>query len=326
MNGHTPRCLRRADSGMPTDELATPRSDSDSSNSAAHDGSGGGSETSSGVHSNDSAGATVAPTENKQRRRATSVVDLMVQSRSDEVVQWKSSSLQRNVAPPSSTAGTPSSITGVILENPTQNTVVIRRNKLATNHHRAMSQTDHSMSNGSPSTSSNLVVVATDEPLFGRATNMRMTSFMEKNEMAAAMAANASSTLPHYPTAQPVQSVYAHCSTMPLPQQHNANTTNLLLQANSTNQHKNLIGSTSSCNVYPPRPHTTLPTHHNGVKLFHTNQLNTSAPAPYQNVVSNGGGRFKCRPNDCYNNKININEAIYTGINKVSGEMYHYNS
>lgn len=62
----TPRCLRRADSGMPQEEL-TPRSDSVST-----EASGGSppdnSETSSGVHSNSS--------RESAQRRSTSVDDL----------------------------------------------------------------------------------------------------------------------------------------------------------------------------------------------------------------------------------------------------------
>lgn len=71
----TPRCLRRADSGMPHEEL-TPRSDSEASGASPPDHSemGGSppdnSETSSGVHSNSSRESTSA------QRRSTSVDDL----------------------------------------------------------------------------------------------------------------------------------------------------------------------------------------------------------------------------------------------------------
>ncbi|KAL1110250.1 hypothetical protein AAG570_008327 [Ranatra chinensis] len=83
----TPRCLRRADSGMPHD--LTPRSDSDTSGSPPDH-----SETSSGVHSNSSreSNNTGVP------KRSTSVEDITNKQNN----QWKSSSLQRGVNPPES--------------------------------------------------------------------------------------------------------------------------------------------------------------------------------------------------------------------------------
>ncbi|RZC10188.1 tincar [Asbolus verrucosus] len=257
--GQTPRCLRRADSGMPHEEL-TPRSDTlstESSTSPPEPPGSNHSETSSGVHSNDSV----------EKRRATSVVDL-VQNR--EEVQWKSCSLQRtSTSPPPKPE-----VSGVIIENPAESTVVIRR-KVARPNIVDVGQG----------------VVVKDEP-FGRATNMRMTSFMEKNDLGSIQASSA--TLPHFPT-QPVQSVYAHCSTMPLPQHTNLPNGQNLVAGNS-------------CNVYP-RQHTTLPTHHNGVKLFH----------PQNPYVT----RFKCKQAEPI--KTNMHEPIYTGVNK-GGELYHYNS
>ncbi|XP_068897552.1 protein tincar isoform X2 [Tenebrio molitor] len=267
--GQTPRCLRRADSGMPHEEL-TPRSDTlstESSSSPPEPPGSNHSETSSGVHSNDSA-------DHKSTRRATSVVDL-VQNR--EEIQWKSCSLQRNTPNPASTSPppfVPKPDPGVILENPAESTVVIRR--------KVSRPIAVDVVQG---------VGVKDEP-FGRATNMRMTSFMEKNDLGSIQASSA--TLPHFPT-QPVQSVYAHCSTMPLPQHTN------LPNAQS-------LAGGNSCNVYP-RQHTTLPTHHNGVKLFH----------PQNPYVT----RFKCKQAEPI--KTNVHEPIYTGVNK-SGDMYHYNS
>lgn len=256
---------------MPHEEL-TPRSDSLSTESSTSPPEAPGSnhsETSSGVHSNDS------DHQQKQTRRATSVVDLMVQNR--EEIQWKSSSLQRSAQNPliSPPAFVPKVETGVILENPAaESTVVIRRKVVRPN-------------------TSEIVVAGKEEP-FGRATNMRMTSFMERNDLGVIQASSA--TLPHFPT-QPVQSVYAHCSTMPLPQHTN-------LPAN-----QNHLVAGNSCNVYP-RQHTTLPTHHNGVKLFHN---------PQNVYVS----KFKCNQGEAI--KTNVHEAIYTGINK-NGEMFRYNS
>lgn len=239
---------------MPHEEL-TPKSDTLSTQSSTTPPEPPGSETSSGVHSNDSVD------HHKQTRRATSVVDL-VQNR--EEIQWKSSSLQRNSLNPS-TSPPP------ILENPgAESTVLIRRKMVV---------------------EAGPIVGVKEEP-FGRATNMRMTSFMEKNEMANIQASSA--TLPHFPT-QPVQSVYAHCSTMPLPQHTNIpNGVNLV--------------AGNSCNVYS-RQHTTLPTHHNGVKLFHPQN-------PYVN-------RFKCKQAEPI--KSNLHEPIYTGVNKGGG-MYQYHS
>lgn len=53
------------------------------------------------------------------------------------------------------------------------------------------------------------------EDPYGRATNMRMTSFMDTKGI---HGQSSSATLPHYPTQPSIQSVYTNCSTMPLPQ------------------------------------------------------------------------------------------------------------
>ena len=81
---------------------------------------------------------------------------------------------------------------------------------------------------------------------FGRATNMRLTSFKDRPQQSA--------TLPHYPT-QTVNPAYPHCSTMPLP---------------SVTVVPTLMGAGTSCSSFP-RHHTTIPTHHNGVRLFNPN-------------------------------------------------------
>lgn len=77
---------------------------------------------------------------------------------------------------------------------------------------------------------------------FGRSTNMRMISFTD---------CQPSATLPHFPTQQ-VGMAYPQCSTMPLPPVLN-----------------NPIHPPPHINY--PRQHTTIPTHHNGVRLFNSN-------------------------------------------------------
>ncbi|XP_031773447.1 protein tincar isoform X4 [Apis florea] len=321
--GHTPRCLRRADSGMPHEEL-TPRSDSSNSppldavaggNSGAgsgHSNASSHSETSSsGVHSNASNGSN-----GSCQRRATSVDDVtgggatnVVEQRdNEESAQWRSCSLQRGVQPPSATitfsppnsrpgtshsfsspqyanhvplfanpnsnasANNPSVNTSVsastnvnvndiagtvagqgcpavILENPNEATVVIRRKLSRTKLTEPLNPNE--------------------EP-FGRSTNMRMTSFTESNDIRVHAS---SATLPHYPT-QPVVT-YPHCSTMPLP------------HASHSMAGSHMGGSSGSCGSVPRHAfvppqvhstvpaHTTLPSHHNGVRL-----LPGIAPAP----------------------------------------------
>ncbi|XP_065155259.1 protein tincar-like isoform X2 [Atheta coriaria] len=320
--GLTPRCLRRADSGMPHEEF-TPRSDSistESSHSPPDPPGSNHSETSSGIHSNESSehpptsypcspppttmSTVPGITTNQHTRRATSVADL--QQPMKEEIQWKSCSLQRGMAPPTSAsfqqfASSPStnSVYGycnpngnanyvnsadldhnVILENPNDETVVIRRKAVR------------------PKTTDVTSTPIIKEEPFGRATNMRMTSFTDdlKNIQAS------SATLPHYPT-QPVVTMtnnYPHCSTMPLP----VHTSNAI----PTN-----LGGGNSCNVYP-RQHSTIPTHHNGVRLFN----NANAQNPYIK-------RLQCQngPTVRYNP---TNEPIYTGVNRTTGELYHYQS
>ncbi|XP_072379513.1 protein tincar [Diabrotica undecimpunctata] len=160
-----------------------------------------------------------------------------------------------------------------ITENPAESqesTVVIRRKSIRPN------KTDI------------ITPAILEEDPYGRCTNMRMTSFTDKTNIQ-----SCSATLPHYPT-QPVQNVYPNCSTMPLPQ-HTTNN----VQANMVNG--------NSCNVYP-RQHTTIPTHHNGVKLL-SNPHNPYIKRLHPKV----GEGIKYEP-------------IYTAINRKSGELYHYTS
>lgn len=306
---------------MPNEEL-TPRSDSISTEGSSPPDVPGSShsESSSGVHSNDSAENHQFNQQNQtsQARRATSVVDL--QQPSKEEIQWKSCSLQRNVQPPtgekfsqnnptnscfSSSTSTQSmygycgqfvsspnssktvendhSIPSVILENPNDSTVVIRR-KL-----------------NRPKTNDIAPIPVIKEEPFGRATNMRMTSFTENNDLKNIQASSA--TLPHYPTQPtPISSAYPHCSTMPLPQ-HTSNNMQTNLSSSSLN-------GGNSCNVFP-RQHSTIPTHHNGVRLFN----GTQNPCIK---------RLQCNQNGYV--KLNHKEPIYTGVNRASGEIYHYNS
>ncbi|XP_050449533.1 protein tincar isoform X2 [Cataglyphis hispanica] len=287
--GQTPRCLRRADSGMPHEEL-TPRSDSSNSPplDAVGGGSGGGagsvtghsntssnSETSSGVHSNASNASNAS--HSSSQRRATSVDDLTGEPREEPREQWRSCSLQRGTqpptanttfSPPSSRPGTSQSFSSpqyvnhvppfsnavgneigvgcpaVILENPNEATVVIRRKLSRTKLTDPLN--------------------ANEEP-FGRSTNMRMTSFTESNDIRIQAS---SATLPHYPT-QPIVT-YPHCSTMPLPHASHS-----VAAANMNGGSTGSCGSVPRHTFVPPQvhttmpAHTTLPSHHNGVRLLH---------------------------------------------------------
>ncbi|XP_033332793.2 transmembrane protein tincar isoform X1 [Megalopta genalis] len=339
--GQTPRCLRRADSGVPHEEL-TPRSDSSVSppletvvaggnntgvvcsnggvgSVAGHSNGSSHSETSSsGVHSNASNASN-----GSCQRRATSVDDLTGDQREEPREQWRSCSLQRGMQPPTaasiafspppplppssissmarpvancqpfsspqyanhvnaslngnatatanananasdalpgsgassvsgSGSGSGSGCSAVILENSNEATVVIRRKLSRTKLTEPLNPNE--------------------EP-FGRSTNMRMTSFTESNDIRVHAS---SATLPHYPT-QPIVT-YPHCSTMPLPHVSHASVAG-----------SHMSGSSGSCGsvprhtfvAHPPQmhstvpSHTTLPSHHNGVRLSH--------PAPANN-------------------------------------------
>ena len=318
--GHTPRCLRRADSGMPHEEL-TPRSDSSNSppldpvtgvtngvgpvvngcgscsnSSAAHSHTSSNSETSSGVHSNASNGSNASQGSGGQRR-ATSVDDLTGTDPREEP-QWRSCSLQRGTQPPTanSTFSSPSSRPGtsqsfspqyvnhtpllngvdklqqpgcpaVILENPNEATVVIRRRL----------------------SRPKIVDPLNPEEPFGRSTNMRMTSFTENSDLRGIQASSA--TLPHYPT-QPLVT-YPHCSTMPLPHATHtiANPVNTVGPTTTGGSCGSVTRNTNSVQpptqhpqqpqqqqqqqqqqlpAHPTMPaHTTLPSHHNGTRIIH---------------------------------------------------------
>ncbi|XP_050596298.1 protein tincar isoform X4 [Bombus affinis] len=265
------------------------------SNASSH------SETSSsGVHSNASNASN-----SSCQRRATSVDDVSgnCDQRDGEESrdQWRSCSLQRGIQPPSATAtfsppnsrpGTSQSFSSpqyanhvplfaninanstananinasantgantnvnandvnvvgqgcpaVILENPNEATVVIRRKLSRTKLTEPLNPNE--------------------EP-FGRSTNMRMTSFTESNDIRVHAT---SATLPHYPTQPAV--TYPHCSTMPLP------------HASHSMAGSHMGGSSGSCGSVPRHAfvppqvhssvpaHTTLPSHHNGVRLLH---------------------------------------------------------
>ncbi|KAF5272227.1 hypothetical protein FQA39_LY01309 [Lamprigera yunnana] len=256
---HTTHCLHR-DSTLLPEELTT-RSDSVSTESPSppDQPESNTSESSSGVHSNESSEhhpnihSTLI---SQQTRRACSIANLS-QCNIREEVQWRSSSLQRNVQPPtgsfSFSKSPPSAIStphehgicAVLYETPSESTVVIRRKA------------------NRPKTNEIAPGVTMNEEPFGRATNMRMTSFTEYSDLKSMQMT--SSTLPHYPTQPiPTPNTFPHCSTMPLPQQHKP----IVTSANLS------IGK--SCNIYP-RMHSTIPTHHNGVRLFN----NSPTPNPY---------------------------------------------
>lgn len=188
-------------------------------------------------------------------------------------------------------------IPAVILENTTENTVVIRRKTTK------------------PSVIDNQQIpVITEEP-FGRSTNMRMTSFTEHNDLKNIQASSA--TLPHYPT-QPMAAPapYPHCSTMPLP--HNNSQSNV--------PPPNLVAGTS-CNVYP-RQHTTIPTHHNGVRLFPATPTKANGNGLNHNL-NHVQNPYVKRVQNYQNGGVRLNgtEGIYGSANgKGPAEMYHFNS
>lgn len=184
---------------------------------------------------------------------------------------------------------TPSGCPAIILENANESTVVIRRRSSRPKLTEPFNPND-------------------PEP-FSRSTNMRMTSFTEVGDFRNGINGihASSATLPHYPT-QPVVPAYPHCSTMPLPHGigHNG--------AASAAGYSAMNGSTSaggSCgsvpqHACPPPPlpqnsvnsvvnsvreHTTLPSHHNGMKLGNNggnltvNNANTKRFPPTSHVL-----------------------------------------
>lgn len=83
-----------------------------------------------------------------------------------------------------------------------ESTVVIRRKSIRPNPNEGVAE-----------------AILKEDP-YGRATNMRMTSFMDAKGI---LSQSSSATLPHYPTQPTVQNVFSNCSTMPLPQHTSAN-------------------------------------------------------------------------------------------------------
>ncbi|CAH0554998.1 unnamed protein product [Brassicogethes aeneus] len=257
--GPAPKCLRRTDSGIPHEEPI--RSDSvstESSNSPPDLPGSNHSETSSGIHSNESA-------EHKTAEKLAG--------------EWKSPQ-QEDLPASHMSPLVDHSMTESLLDAP-ESTVVIRRKSTRINPNEGVSS-----------------VILNEDP-YGRATNMRMTSFTDVSNDLQNMQSS-SATLPHYPT-QPVQNVYPHCSTMPLPH-------------NNVQNSNSKLGNGNSCNVMYPRQHSTIPTHHNGVNLISNPMNNTNVSQnPYIKRLHPKTGFV-------------INEPIYTKINRATGELYHYSS
>lgn len=221
--------LHRIDSGMPHEEVPS-HSDSEVSGGSPPDRTCSNSETSSGIHSNSS-----RDSENQKLLDLhCNPMPLFSEMQKIHPQQW----IQRSIihSPPPYTNNRVykpqqhyaiANKTPVINEVAEEGTVVIRRK--------------NSINVKSP-------VVSPDATIdrFSRSTNMRMTSFTDHPEQN-----KLSATLPHYPTSQPVGLQYQHCSTMPLP-------------VNNTNS--GILTNGSSCSSFP-RPHTTIPTHHNGIRL-----------------------------------------------------------
>lgn len=248
---------------MPHEEL-TPRSDSpnspplDSADPNRHhngcsSSNGSTSETSSGVHSN----ASNASNEVNQRR-ATSVEELpskaQLRDPRDPELQWRSSSLQRGTQPPSghsyNNAQYPALFNGDLLDSASKDSTVVIRRRLS------RPKLTDSLGMG-------------EEP-FGRSTNMRMTSFTENSDLRAIQPSSA--TLPHYPTQPAV--TYPHCSTMPLP--HASSHNSAVASGAVVNGNAGSCSSVPRHTAYPgasgattTTAHTTLPSHHNGVRLLH---------------------------------------------------------
>ncbi len=222
-------CLHRTDSGMLPEEMPS-HSDSEVSGGSPPDRTCSNSETSSGVHSNSSRDSET----HKILDLHTNSVPIFNETQKIHPQQW----IQRNVvhSPPPYTNNrvykpqqhyAVANKTPVINEVAEESTVVIRRK--------------NSVNLKSP------VLSPETRDRFSRSTNMRMTSFSDHVEQC-----KQSATLPHYPTSQPVGVQFQHCSTMPLP-------------ISSPNCGM-LMNGGSSCSSFP-RPHTTIPTHHNGVRL-----------------------------------------------------------
>ncbi|XP_050303784.1 protein tincar [Anthonomus grandis grandis] len=249
--------LIRADSGILAHEEIPGRSNSISTECSVSPPDPPGSshsESSSGVHSNEST--------------ETSVLKQTTITRAPD---WKSSQLDN------SQTNNLINLEGTTESKP-ESTVVIRRRSLRPNPNEGVAE--H---------------ILKEDP-YGRATNMRMTSFMDGK---GGMGPSSSATLPHYPTQPSVQNVFSNCSTMPMPQHTSQNIPQNLANGNS-------------CNVYPNRPHTTIPTHLNGVKLIANNQV---APLPKKTTI----------PGDIVHSIAKL-EPIYTKINRNTNEICHYST
>lgn len=110
-----------------------------------------------------------------------------------------------------------------------------------------------------------MVMMADASGRFGRSTNMRLTSFTDHQPSSDGNKSSAS-TLPHYPT-QPIGgniAPYSHCSTMPP----------ILTASTAASGCVGGIVNNSNNNNYGsfPRPHTTIPVHHNGVRFCNPSQ------------------------------------------------------
>lgn len=256
------KCLQRIDSGMPQEEIPS-HSDSEVSGGSPPDRTCSNSETSSGVHSNSSRESENTKLIDQQQVCGSTM--FFNETLKIHPQHW----IQRNVIhspPPYNNARVykpqqhyaVANKTPVINEVVEENTVVIRRKN-------------------STSAKSPLVSPEAGTDRFSRSTNMRLTSFTDHQHQLEQT--KLSATLPHYPTAQPVGIAYQHCSTMPLP----------------------VIGAIGGCNVLNnggscgsfPRPHTTIPTHHNGVRLCTPTNTNASLyakfPLPVQHGYPGGG-------------------------------------
>ncbi|CAH0394830.1 unnamed protein product [Bemisia tabaci] len=252
-NKGLPRCLQRADSGMAQEEL-TPRSDSIStvgSGGSPPDCNGSNSESSSGVHSNSSHSSGIGSQGDKNG----------IGSSSEAVHRWKANSLQNklqamnnnmmNMVNSRHSLNEPLYSSGVyrpqqiyaatnkgapvINEVAEENTVVIRRKPMIR-----------------PKTAE-IYQQTGPRDAFGRSTNIRLTSFMDLPDSKKSI-----STMPHFPT-QPMGVSYPVCSTMPLPAPNHLHAT------------AHLDGGVSYSSFPRPRQHTTIPVHHNGVRLFNPN-------------------------------------------------------
>ncbi|KAJ8664445.1 hypothetical protein QAD02_006107 [Eretmocerus hayati] len=318
----TPRCLRRADSGMAHDEL-TPRSDSShsppldsigtngcgsnslgsSSNGVSMSCTNGNMNGTNGSCSTSEASSSGVHSASSSQRRANSVEDLTNEPR--EEPHWRSCSLQRGTQPPGSLVGSAPKFSnpGRVITNPgasyapsTQlyngftDVSQVQQQQMQPVQQQVVLENEATVVIRRKNSRSKLTELGGigEEP-FGRSTNMRMTSFTENSDVRPMHPVSA--TLPHYPT-QPVVT-YPHCSTMPLPHASNHNVvvgplvTNGSGSCGSVPRHPGNI-MVPSQQQQQPQPvahgvlpsHTTLPQHHNGVRLM-MQPGNPGSPNPY---------------------------------------------